>query len=602
MTNRPRRSRPRKNPGSTIDLEAERIAPGGAPPEGIEAGELDADEASASAGPLSTEPGQPVPGDATAPTGDREAAPTDGNLKAALAAENHDLATAAVAAPDQAGEAAADAGRGDDGTPALRGSAGSAGGPEEEFAEEEGFTARTATADAGGSLEREPGSDAAEAELRPTDADADESAEARFAAEEGLDPNAAHPGYGTVHEDEEARPASGHPIGAAAALPYTAGSPSPEQGSVFGAAFAAGILGAIVAFAAVALMQYAGYWPVGQSTNNAAVAQNFAAKADTERLGNDLASLRNDVQQIKSAEAAGGRDSGVSRADLNGVANRVAALEKAAKAGPTGNAGVSPQAVDAANEAARRAQQTADQASQAVGNAAAAAKAAGDTAGQAADAARQGQQAAQQAQQVAQKAAQTAEANAKTVDDLQKRLAAVETGNKKAALAISAAALKAAIDRGGPFMSELESFASASGSTDATQSLRNFAAKGVPSGATLQREWPAVEDRILSALRPADPNAGVGQQVLSGLKSLVTVRPSGSRSGAGNGPEATVARLDDAMQRSDFQAFLKEWRSLPQPAQAASEDFATRLRARAQAEGVVDQALSNAVKATGNEG
>src|SRR5690606_21808092 len=81
------------------------------------------------------------------------------------------------------------------------------------------------------------------------------------------------------------------------------------------------------------------------------------------------------------------------------------------------------------------------------------------------------------------------------------------------ARAIAAAALKSAIDRGQPFMAELETFASVAPEAAEIEQLRAFAASGVPGRAELGDEATSVANAILSASRQSSPDAGILQRL-----------------------------------------------------------------------------------------
>lgn len=382
-------------------------------------------------------------------------------------------------------------------------------------------------------------------------------------------------------------------------------APVPESArGGFGPALGGALLGAAIALLGAGALQYAGVLPsVGAGQDAEALAQ-FARTGDVQQVSTDLSALGAEVEQLRSAQAAGGTGGGASTADLTTVADRVTALEQRGDAGSASSA--------QSQEAATKAQGTADTAAGAAEAARVAAEAAtaasngaltaADQARQTADTANQGAQAAQQAAQAAQAAAggaqQSATAANEAIAGFETRLAAIEDGNRRAGIALAAAGLKAAIDRGGPFMSELESFATTAGPSPAVETLRGFAAEGVPSTQALLAEWPGVRAGIASALRPVDPNASVGDQILTGLNALVTSRPVGAGPDAAEeGPSAALGRLSAAIESGNAQGFLDEWAKLPQPAKDVSAAFQAKVDARARTEAVVGETLNNAVNA-----
>lgn len=170
-----------------------------------------------------------------------------------------------------------------------------------------------------------------------------------------------------------------------------------------------------------------------------------------------------------------------------------------------------------------------------------------------------------------------------------------QAGQPKIALSIAASALKTALDRGAPFEAELETFAAIAPDAPQLQSLRAYAGKGVSSREELVAESDAAVKAMIAAERPVAENAGFLDRLLSSAESLVSVRPIGVMEGTGV-PE-TAARMEFALKSGNLQQALAEYDSLPEPAKAAGSAFADKVRARAQAEQLVDQLVAGAMKA-----
>lgn len=162
------------------------------------------------------------------------------------------------------------------------------------------------------------------------------------------------------------------------------------------------------------------------------------------------------------------------------------------------------------------------------------------------------------------------------------------------AVIIAASALKAAIDRGAAFTTEVETFASLAPNAPEIAELRQLAADGVPTRAEIAAESDAAANAIIAAARPVDPDAGVMDRLLGSAMGLVQVRPVGMVEGEGV-PE-TVARLDAAVEEGDYERALAEYESLPDTAKAAGEPFIAKVRARHAADQLVDRALTAALK------
>ena len=199
------------------------------------------------------------------------------------------------------------------------------------------------------------------------------------------------------------------------------------------------------------------------------------------------------------------------------------------------------------------------------------------------------------------KAAQDA-ANA----DLTRRLGEAETkineprDDIEVARAIASAGLKAAIDRGGPFLTELDTLSRVTPDDPAIESLKPFAATGVPSRSELTREFPDVANAMLASLDQTDPNQGIIDRLAESALSLVKVRPVGNVEG--EGADAKIARIEDKLRNGDLKGAALEWDGLAEPAKAASEDFKTSLDARIQVEDLVGGTLTRAINSTGQQG
>jgi hypothetical protein len=296
---------------------------------------------------------------------------------------------------------------------------------------------------------------------------------------------------------------------------------------------ASGIFGGIVALLLAGSMQYAGYIP-GTSRSNLPDTSNLTAELDA--LRQEVAALKNRPAQAAAPDPK--------------LADRVAALEA--------NAGNQTPATD-------------DQAVTAL-------------------------------QDELAQLRSLVEANRGNATELQQRVNAAEaklndTGpEQQAARAVAAAALKAAIDRGGSFEAELQTYANVAGNDTAVADLGAFATGGVPSRNSLQTEFSNAADKMLEAAAQPDPNQGITGRLLSSAMSVVKVRRVGDVQG--DTPDAAVARMEEAVRNGDLQAAAREWEELPEAAKAASQEYKKKLDARLQVENLVNGALSRAVAGT----
>ena len=194
------------------------------------------------------------------------------------------------------------------------------------------------------------------------------------------------------------------------------------------------------------------------------------------------------------------------------------------------------------------------------------------------------------------------------VTGIQERLASLETrlqelsgqveeqsSDTGAALAIAAAGLKSAIDRGDPFMTELETFAAVAPDAPEVAALRDLAATGVPTRTAIAAQFDEVAARMIAAADPVAEDAGYFGRLLDSMSSLFSVRPIGEVEGEGVGP--TVARMEAAIDGGNYARAIAEYETLPEASKAAGADFVAGVRARQSADDLVAKALAGALRA-----
>jgi len=335
-------------------------------------------------------------------------------------------------------------------------------------------------------------------------------------------------------DDHKSRIAEDEPPRSATVAPEPEPAPAAKQRPSPAATtlVAAGIFGGIVALLLAGSMQYAGYLPGATP----------APVANTAGLSSELAELRQEIAALKSRPAA------VAAPDAS-LTNRVAALEAVPKA----SSGASDQALAALRGELDKLRATVQSSASAD----------------------------------ASLTSRMDQAEAKLND---------RGPEQQVARAVAAAALKAAIDRGGSFETELQTFATVAADDPAVAELQKFAANGVPSRSELQRDFPRVADSMLEATVQPDPNQGIAGRLLSSAMSVVKVRRVGDVTG--ETPEAIVARMEEGLRNGNLQASVREWDSLPEPAKTVSRDFKQKLDARMQVENLVGGTLTRAVAGT----
>lgn len=350
----------------------------------------------------------------------------------------------------------------------------------------------------------------------------------------------------------------------------------------------AGLVGGAIALAGVAGLQLAGFWP---GDGGAAPASNGEAVAALEA---DVATLK---QEIETLKAAPGGDTaaleqavaeGTSRIDglttaLDTVKADIETLKSAVQSGGAGDGA----AVEAINARIAQIEQQIAALGQGTGVPPA--------------------EISELTGKIAALESAVSEANQKAGAN-DGRLATVEQGvadlktqieklgeQPKVAMALAAAALKAALDRGGPFSAEVETFAAVAPNAPELAELRTIAATGVATREELVTESDAAAQAMIEAGRVVDENAGFLARLWDSASSLVSVRPIGAVEGAGV-PE-TVARMEQAVKDGDLAKAVAEYDTLPEAAKAAGAAYAEKIRQRLAAEQLVDKALAGALKA-----
>jgi hypothetical protein len=168
------------------------------------------------------------------------------------------------------------------------------------------------------------------------------------------------------------------------------------------------------------------------------------------------------------------------------------------------------------------------------------------------------------------------------------------------ARAVAATALKTAIDRGGPYLAELEAYVSVSPDDPAVAPLREHAPTGVVSRADLVRQFEPVADDMIEAVHRPAGEQGIVDRLLASASSVITVRPVGSVEG--DSPEAIVARIENKLQNGDLKGAQIEWQALPEAARNAGAAFKAELDQRILVEDGVGAIVSGAMAKSGNQG
>ena len=173
---------------------------------------------------------------------------------------------------------------------------------------------------------------------------------------------------------------------------------------------------------------------------------------------------------------------------------------------------------------------------------------------------------------------------------LQTKIDAQATQPDMAAI-IAANALKSAIDRGGSYLNELQTYKSLlpeqAGSVAA---LEVQAETGIPTLSQLNTQFASLADSMVAAVNKPAADAGIWDQLVGSAKNLVRSRPIGDVAGSGVGP--VTARIEFALQNGDVQRAMTEWAQLPEAAKQVGQSFYDALSARRDADALLVQLIA----------
>ncbi|TPW30859.1 hypothetical protein FJU08_09290 [Martelella alba] len=330
--------------------------------------------------------------------------------------------------------------------------------------------------------------------------------------------------------------------------------PMPARGPGSAGYLAAGIAGGIVALACAGALQYAGF--LGMPGGRQAGSETAAS----------IAALQSDLAQMKASLSAAPAEAQTALSSLGSRLDTMDAKIADLSSRPTGESGGSSQAIDALKADLATLSTTVQANATSLANQSQAEQAQGDVLSKL-----EGQVAALD----------------KKVNDPGKEL--------MIARAIAAAGLKAAIDRGGSFASELQTYASVAPDDPALGALKSLAASGIPTRDALLAQFETLATPIINAADAPPADESVTTRLWNSARHLVSVRPVGDVEGTSTG--AIVARIENDLETGKLQAAAKEWSSLPEAGQAVSVDFKTALDARIKAESLLGQMLSDAATA-----
>jgi hypothetical protein len=388
---------------------------------------------------------------------------------------------------------------------------------------------------------------------KPADISTSEAGEVRTGEVESNEAGIGEPPLPAGDPQEETETEEARADAAAAAfdaeLPHATNGELPEakrRQATGAGALAAGILGGLIALAGAGVLQYAGYVP----------APGPEQPGTEQNLASEIEAIKAELQAQAPAAAV----------DVAPLEDRLAALEQAARE-PGAAAADAPEIKALEAEVAN------------LTNEMAALKTELAEARQAADAAR------------AELAGRIGQAEQKLNEP---------ANDIEMAKAVAVTALKTAIDRGGPFLAELDALRSIAPEDPVVKELADVAATGVPTRTELRESFRPAADAMLDALHRPDPDQGIFDRLVSSAMSGIRVRPVGSVEG--DTPEAVIARIEDKLDNGDLKGASLEWDSLPEAAKSAGQGFKEKLDRRLGVETVIDAAVAGTMTRTDKQG
>lgn len=370
-------------------------------------------------------------------------------------------------------------------------------------------------------------------------------------------------------------------------------APPPPARSGAGSAIVGGVAGAVIALLAGGALQYAGLLPVAGGSTDANAAMADSLQTEIAGLKQQIAGLKENRDASGAGELRQALDASTSRIDglsasVEQLQSDVAALKGGGESGGASD-GAAVQALDTRIKALESSVASLGAEGGEIS------KSDIDALGQRIAGIEGKLGAAGDASAAVDSRIASLESNVASLSARLDQQADQQADQPRVALSIAASALKAAIDRGGSFAAEVETFAAIAPDAPELPELRSLAEKGVPSRARIAAAMPDAADAMVAAGQPASQDAGFFDRLLSSAESLVTVRPIGVVEG--NTVPAIVTRMEAAVEAGDLSGALKEYETLPEGPKSAGAAFADTLKTRLRLEQLVEKALAGALKA-----
>jgi hypothetical protein len=195
------------------------------------------------------------------------------------------------------------------------------------------------------------------------------------------------------------------------------------------------------------------------------------------------------------------------------------------------------------------------------------------------------------------------DANATALAELTQRLlrlsqpgaARGEAGDRSVRLAVIAAGLRAAVERGDSFVAELAATKTLAADPATLAPLEPFASTGVPSAVALARELLALAPTLAQSSTATPRDGGILERLQANAEKLVRVRPVEGI--AGDDPAAIITRIEARAAQTDLAGALAELAKLPAGSRAGAQGWITRAEARNAAVELSRRFVADAVAA-----
>jgi hypothetical protein len=169
-----------------------------------------------------------------------------------------------------------------------------------------------------------------------------------------------------------------------------------------------------------------------------------------------------------------------------------------------------------------------------------------------------------------------------TTSELQTRARETAAGSDRASrLAVAAAALRNAVERGDPYAAELDIVKPLASDAAAVAALEPFAASGVPGAAALGQELAAIVRPMLRAAGEVPRDGDYLDKLVANAEKLIRIKPVGEASG--DDRVAILARIEQRASQGNVAGALAELGKLPAAARAPKQAELAAWIARAEA-------------------